>query len=344
MNSPVRVLVVDDAAFMRRSLVKLLSSDPGIQIVGEAANGREAIEVFELVRPSVICLDLDMPSMDGLTALKYIMTRRPTPVIIVSSLTGRENVPFETLRLGVIDFFPKPSTQAGDLQEQARHLIYLVRNAHNIRPDRLRRVPLTPPSPRVRLKTPCRHLVAIGGTTGSVCGFIRILSLLPPVTEQGFAVICQVPIHPAILASFVDSLKNYLGWQVESLSAPAGLHSGTALMVPAGSRISWKGEATIFAERSSTGDGLDVLFASCGERFGANSSLILLAGDRSDGIAGLRHAAGMGAACLIQDEATALYSTWSPDVDGSAGLFDLDHVLDDLSTTLLGTASAVKVA
>ncbi|MCC6131698.1 MAG: chemotaxis protein CheB [Acidobacteria bacterium] len=344
MNKIVRVLVVDDAAFMRRSLIKLLSSDPTIEIAGEASNGREAIEQFEVVRPSVICLDLDMPSMDGLTALKYIMTRRPTPVIIVSSLTGRENVPFETLRLGVIDFFPKPSTQAGDLQEQARHLIYLVRNAHNIRSERLRRVPLTPPSPKVRLKSPCRHLVVIGGTTGSVCGFIRILSLLPPVTERGFSVICQVPVHPAILASFVDSLKNYLGWHVESLAAPAFLHSGTALLVPPASRVLWRPDGTLLAEKSSATDSLDVLFASCGEKFVSNASLILLAGDRADGMAGLRHAASMGASCLVQDEGTALYSTWSPNLEGSAELFDLDHILEDLSSSLLGTPPVVKVA
>ena len=130
MTDTVRVLVVDDAAFMRRALIKLLRQAPDVEVVGEARNGIEAIRLFATTRPDVICLDVDMPEMDGITALKHFMATRPTPVIVVSSMTDRDNVPFELFRLGVIDFFPKPSSLVGAVEEQTRLLVYLIKNYH----------------------------------------------------------------------------------------------------------------------------------------------------------------------------------------------------------------------
>lgn len=341
MNDNVRVLVVDDAAFMRRSLIKLLSSDPSIEVVGEAANGREAVELAEALRPDVLCLDLDMPQMDGLTALKHLMSRRPTPVVVVSSLTDRENVPFETLRLGVLDFFPKPSASSGSLESQARHLLYLVRNARRIRSANLRRVPLAVARKRWTPRRNCQHVVVLGGTVGSVSGLLRILTLLPPEPAGGFSVLCQVPVHPAIVSSFVDSLRSYLGWEVERLSGLSPIRSGVATFLPAGSAVAWQGDRLAFVEGAP--EGLDTLFAACGERFGANATLILLAGDRDEGLRGLRDAAARGAACFVQDDRTALFSSWAPALDRGIGRFDLDHVLDSLGRALqarLGEAEA----
>ncbi|MBK8596521.1 MAG: response regulator [Holophagales bacterium] len=333
MNETVRVLVVDDAAFMRRSLIKLLSSDPSLEIVGEAANGREAVELADTLRPDVICLDLDMPQMDGLTALKHLMSRRPTPVVVVSSLTDRENVPFETLRLGVLDFFPKPSASSGSLESQARHLLYLVRNARRIRSGNLRRVPLDIARARLTPRQHCEHVVVLGGTVGSVSGLLRVLTLLPPQPVGGFSVLCQVPVHPAIVSSFVDSLRNYLGWEVERLSGLSPIRSGVATFLPSGSAVAWQGDRLALVDGGT--DGLDSLFVASGERFGANATLILLAGDTDEGLRGLREAAAHGAACFVQDDRTALFSSWAPALDRGIGRFDLDHVLDSLGRALL---------
>jgi two-component system chemotaxis response regulator CheB len=332
MTETVRVLVVDDAAFMRRSLIKLLSADPSLEVVGEAANGREAVERADALRPDVICLDLDMPQMDGLTALKHLMSRRPTPVVVVSSLTDRENVPFETLRLGVLDFFPKPSATSGSLESQARHLLYLVRNARRIRSANLRRVPLDVARTRIATRQKCDHIIVLGGTVGSVSGLLRILTLLPPQPAGGFSVLCQVPVHAAIVSSFVDSLRNYLGWEVERLSGLSPIRSGVATFLPAGASVAWSGDQLAIVDGSS--EGLDSLFASCGERFGANATMILLAGDTNEGQAGLRTAAERGAACFVQDDRTALFSSWAPALDRSIGRFDLDHVLESLGRAL----------
>jgi two-component system, chemotaxis family, protein-glutamate methylesterase/glutaminase len=329
---PVRVLIVDDAPFLRRAVAKLLASDPSVEIVGEASDGAEAVERAEATRPDVICLDLDMPRMDGLTALKHLMARRPTPVVVVSSLTDREDVPFETLRLGVLDFFPKPSASAGELESQARHLLYLVRNARSVRRENLRRIPLEVPPPRLHPQTPAGHVVALGGTLGSVAGLLRILSVLPPDPAQGLSVLCQVPIHPAIVSSFVDSLAHYLGWRVERLSGLSPLRPGVATLLPPGSGVAWAGDRLGVVD--GVAEVLDSLFEACGERFGPNATLILLAGDRRDGQAGLAAAAARGATCFVQDEETALFSSWSPALHRGIGRFDLDHVLDSLGRVL----------
>ena len=328
MNETVRVLVVDDAAFMRRSLIKLLASDPEVEIVGEASNGREAVELADAVRPDVVCLDLDMPQMDGLTALKHLMSRRPTPVVVVSSLTERENVPFETLRLGVLDFFPKPSAGSGRLEDQARHLLYLVKNARRIRSGNLRRVPLDAARPRLALRGGCERTIVLGGTVGSVSGLLRVLTLLPAQASGGFSVLCQVPVHPAIVSSFVDSLRSYLGWEVERHSGLSPLRSGVATFLPPSASVAWQGDRLALVEGGS--EGLDSLFAACGERFGPNATLVLLAGDREEGLRGLRRAAAFGAACFVQDEKTALFSSWAPALERTIGRFDLDHVVDSL--------------
>ena len=103
-----KVLVVDDSSFLRKLMVRLMAENPAIEVVGEARNGKEALELTEKLRPDVITLDINMPVMDGLTALKEIMNSFPTPVIMVSSLTTEDaQITFEALEKGAVEFFPK---------------------------------------------------------------------------------------------------------------------------------------------------------------------------------------------------------------------------------------------
>jgi two-component system chemotaxis response regulator CheB len=110
MNRWCKVVVVDDSAFMRMVITRMLKEDPEIEVVGTASNGFEAIEIVKTHRPSVVTLDVEMPEMDGLTALERIMKECPTPVIMVSALTkeGAE-VTLKALQLGAVDFIAKPS-------------------------------------------------------------------------------------------------------------------------------------------------------------------------------------------------------------------------------------------
>src|SRR5450432_4001954 len=118
---PLRVLIVDDSVFNRRSITEILNTSTEIEVVGKAADGEEALRLASMLQPDVITLDLEMPRMDGFTFLRILMSKQPTPVIVVSSYAQKENV-FKALELGALDFVTKPDRQiapdATDLREQ----------------------------------------------------------------------------------------------------------------------------------------------------------------------------------------------------------------------------------
>ncbi|HEU5074731.1 MAG TPA: response regulator, partial [Polyangiaceae bacterium] len=112
-SAPVRVLVVDDSAVNRRNIGEILSASPEIQVIGKAADGEEALRLVNTLKPDAITLDLEMPKMDGFTFLRILMSSRPTPVVVVSSYSQKENV-FKALELGALDFVAKPDNQEVD--------------------------------------------------------------------------------------------------------------------------------------------------------------------------------------------------------------------------------------
>src|SRR5579884_3387401 len=118
---PIRLLVVDDSAYNRRNIADVFADHPEVEVVGKAGDGEEALKLVTALKPDVITLDLEMPRMDGFTFLRILMSRAPTPVIVVSSYSQRENV-FKALELGALDFVTKPDRQispdAIELREQ----------------------------------------------------------------------------------------------------------------------------------------------------------------------------------------------------------------------------------
>ncbi|MBA1149518.1 response regulator, partial [Ectothiorhodospiraceae bacterium WFHF3C12] len=120
----VRAVVVDDSGFFRRRIRDLLNADPRIEVVGDAANGREAVEAVQRLRPDVVTMDIEMPEMDGITAVRQIMQRSPTPILMFSSLTYEgANATLEALDAGAVDFLPKRfSDISGDAEEAKRAL------------------------------------------------------------------------------------------------------------------------------------------------------------------------------------------------------------------------------
>jgi len=324
MSNPLRVLVVDDAAFMRATLVKLLRQDSDIEVIGEARNGREAIGIFNTTRPDVVCLDIDMPEMDGITALKHFMATRPTPVVVVSSMTDRQNVPFELFRLGVIDFFPKPSSLVGAVEDQTRLLLYVLRNAKHIRVENLARVPLRPARAGERGSAlPLQELV-VAGALGSVGALIRFLALVQGRSSD-LAFVCMVPIHEAIRSSFEESIGRLFGWQTAWLEDSLRLEAGRVCLIRPGSGVSF-GSDEIRLEGTSAGP-LDGLFAAAGQVLARRATMVLLAGSGCDGVEGLAAAHASGSRCFVQDPQTALFTTWQPQVPAGVEVLSLESVV-----------------
>ena len=144
-DKKIRVLIIDDAEFMRRALTKILSSEPNIEVVGYGKTGREGLEAIKKLKPDVVTLDIDMPEMDGITALKHIMIKYPTPVVVVSALTHKGEITFESLRLGVVDFLPKPSGSVSrDMELQKEDLIKRIKIASSVDINKVKRARIKP--------------------------------------------------------------------------------------------------------------------------------------------------------------------------------------------------------
>ncbi len=209
---PIRLLVVDDSAYNRRNIADVFATYPEVEVVGKAADGEEALRLATLLKPDVITLDLEMPRMDGFTFLRILMSRQPTPVIVVSSYSQKENV-FKALELGALDFVAKPTAQispdATDLREQILEKVMLVRQL---------RANFTPPSPISRRavsgsfgpdgrasfpdSTSMRaasayiapkHVIAIASSTGGPSALLEIFSKIPLTSTAGIVVAQHMP-------------------------------------------------------------------------------------------------------------------------------------------------------
>ncbi len=208
---PIKALVVDDAAFMRKQLVEVLSKSDDIEVVAVARHGAEALEAIKNIKPDVITLDVDMPVMDGLTTIKHIMVKNPVPVVMVSGLADHGRVTFEALRLGAIDFFPKPSgTISHDIGDSSQELVKTLKLAAGSNPKVIKRAIAT------NRKTPLNHgqnqnvdgVVVVLALQGAVSGFIRLFSALEGLPNVGF--MCVQDISSTVLSAYTRELSSFL--------------------------------------------------------------------------------------------------------------------------------------
>ncbi len=197
------MLVVDDSAYNRRTIADVFVGATDVEVVGKAADGEEALLLATLLKPDVITLDLEMPRMDGFTFLRILMAKQPTPVIVVSSYSQKENV-FKALELGAIDFVAKPDQRLApggvDVKEE---LLSKVRLLRTVRPSLFPRIRRTQPSlsdinasehppPSVN-RPPPKVVVAIGSSTGGPGALLEIFAKLPATTVAGFLVAQHMP-------------------------------------------------------------------------------------------------------------------------------------------------------
>ena len=205
-TQPIRLLVVDDSAYNRRNIADVFAGHAEVEVVGKAADGEEALRLATLLKPDVITLDLEMPRMDGFTFLRILMAKQPTPVIVVSSYSQKENV-FKALELGALDFVCKPDRQiAPDAAEVRDAILAKVLVVRSLRPT------FGPPPPSRKASGPWatekppesqitsgpsyvapKHLVAIASSTGGPSALLQIFAKLPPTTQAGFVVAQHMP-------------------------------------------------------------------------------------------------------------------------------------------------------
>jgi two-component system chemotaxis response regulator CheB len=241
---PVRVMVVDDSALVRRVVGRMLSLDPEINVVGTAANGKEALERIPLLNPDVLVLDIEMPVLDGLKVLDRLMRAQPLPVVMLSSYTrvgARETL--EALSLGAVDFVPKPGNQA-ELVSVVNELTAKVKAAAKSKVAKT--VPVIRPKvpggdgrfvPATVSVPGRRELVVIGSSTGGPAALQRIIPELPGDLPAGVVVVQHIPAgFTSILA---DHLAKISAIKVKHAEDGDPILPGQVLIAPAGADFSF---------------------------------------------------------------------------------------------------------
>jgi two-component system, chemotaxis family, protein-glutamate methylesterase/glutaminase len=320
-GSRLRVLVVEDSLTVRRRLCDALTSDPNIDIVGEADNGRHAIELCQRLRPDVVTLDMHLPLMSGLSATEYIMAHCPTPILIVSASTNRGELfkTYDALAAGAVDVLEKPRGDASDEGWDQRFIaaVRLVAKIKVITHLRARlgaaetrkSVPAPPPRPVFDSRSSPLSVIALGASTGGPSALVSVLQELPRTPKLTILVVLHIdePFGSAFADWLSDQTPHSVrfavdGEPVESNEARVLMAQPGRHLVADGSRLRLSNEA----ERHSCRPSIDVLFESLALSVAPRSAAALLTGMGRDGAAGLLALRVGGALTVAQDEETSV--------------------------------------
>jgi len=327
MDNPkkIKVLVVDDSAVVRQVLGQMLGSDKLVELIGLASDPIFAMEKMKTQWPDVIVLDVEMPRMDGLTFLRKIMSERPTPVVVCSTLTekGAETT-MQALAAGAFTIITKPKVGLKTfLQDSVEDLLGAVKAAAAANPRLLR--PVTP-APRVSVKLNADailpasghramaettdRLVAIGTSTGGTQALEAVLTKLPRVSP-GIVIVQHMP--EKFTASFAERLDSICEIEVKEAVNNDRVMPGRALIAPGGKHMLVKRSGAFYYVEVRDGPlvnrhrpSVDVLFRSVAHCAGKNALGVIMTGMGDDGARGLKELRDTGAHTIAQDEATCV--------------------------------------
>ena len=363
----VKVLVVDDSGFFRRRVSEILSSDSNIQVIGTATNGREAIDQALALKPDVITMDYEMPMMDGITAVRQIMQRCPTPVLMFSSLTHEgARVTLDALDAGAVDFLPKNFEDISRNPNKVKQL--LCEKIHTISRSNRRfssassstaTAPAAPAfasrsgssapavTPAARPAAPAHpastavprrkayRLVAIGTSTGGPVALQRVLTQLPGNFPAPIVLIQHMP--AAFTKAFAERLDKLCKISVKEAEDGDMLRPGLALLAPGGKQMMVDGRGAVRIlpgdERLNYRPCVDVTFGSAAKAFGDKVLAVVLTGMGADGREGARMLKQSGSQVWAQDEASCVIYGM-PMAVVKANLSDAVYSLDDIGRHL----------
>lgn len=319
----VRVLVVDDSAFMRNALQRMLASDPGIDVVGTARDGAEALEKARALAPDVVTMDVEMPRMDGLEALRRLMETAPVPVIMVSAYTtDGARATLDALDLGAVDFLPKNlSDLSVDIVRIREALVEKVRQIglrrgamRQRRTGRLLRFPppASAPAPAERAEVRRAGIVVIGASTGGPKALQEILPRLPAALPVPVVVAQHMP--PAFTGPFAERLDQMCRLRVKEAEEGEPLRPGVVLVAPGRGHLTLvrrPGREAAATVSEGRGDlvfrpSVDLLLTSAAEAYPGRVLAVVLTGMGNDGEEGVRAVRASGGRAIVQDEETSV--------------------------------------
>ena len=319
-DSPIRILVADDSPFMRVALTRMIESHARLRVVGEVADGRQALDEIARVDPDVITLDIDMPHANGLDVLRRIMQTRPKPVIVVSSVTqeGAEET-LEALALGAFDYIPKlVSDDSFNILSIRDDLVAKIFAAAASRPASssapakiVEKRPEPPPSPR-RGSFPSfiPGIVAIGASTGGPKALQDVLPRIPADFPAGIVIVQHMP--AGFTGPFARRLDQLSKISVHEASDDDAILPGHALLAPANWHITIHSRASsdlcVRLSKSPANSlhmpSVDVMMLSAAETCGPQVMGVIMTGMGSDGALGMKAIHDRGGYTVGQDEAS----------------------------------------
>jgi len=341
---PVRVLVVDDSASMRALICVTLSSDPAIQVVGQAADPLEAREAIKALNPDVMTLDVEMPKMNGLDFLEKVMRLRPLPVIMVSSLTDRgTSAAVSAMEIGAVDCIGKPTMEHPNTFAA---LPEKVKMAAQARFAARVSAPSAPTAPAASSGAPLNgRMVAIGASTGGVEAVLSILTQFPKICPP---TVVTLHLPAPFTKTFVQRLDRLCAASVAEASNGAPLTPGRIYVAPGTHahleiqrgevmRCSLREGELVSGHRPS----VDALFHSVAKVAGARAVGVILTGMGGDGAKGLMAMRRAGARTLGQDEASCVVYGM-PKMAFQLGAVEKQAPLQDMAMEILELTSAAR--
>lgn len=330
--NPIKVLVVDDSALIRKLLSEIINSSPLLHVVAVAEDAKDARKKIKLYNPDVLTLDIEMPGMNGISFLEKIMQLRPMPVIMISTLTEHgADITLKALSIGAVDFVPKPKVDLkNSLQSYADIIIEKIKNAAcvNVRCLDNTSQPTNKNTSSIQRKDRDNYdLVAIGASTGGTIALERIITQLP---ENSPPVVIVQHIPPGYSRAFANRLNAKSLVEVREAKDRDILKRGLILIAPGDFHIEVKHNKIHLNQNEKVSGhraSADVLFRSIIKN--KNSLAIILTGMGSDGAQGLKELYDAGTTTIAQDEASSLI--WGMpkkaiELGGATKVLPLDHI------------------
>jgi two-component system chemotaxis response regulator CheB len=322
MNRLVRVLVVDDSAYNRRTIIKMLESLPGVEVIGYAGDGEEALRKVIDLKPDLVTLDLEMPRMDGFTFLRIVMQSRPTPVIVVSARSEDTSV-FKALEFGAVEFVAKPSARISpELFSIRDDLLHKVRTIARTDMNKVLRraaadlpTPLRPALPAVPTTEPRSESlveqVVIGASTGGPPALQAIFAAIQRPIPVAFAVSQHMP--PGFTRAFAERLNKCSALDIREAASGDVVRPGQVLIAPGGRNLLFRrsGADVVAQVVEPTADqryvpSVDAMFEAASGIFGTKLLGVVLTGMGNDGARGTAIVKDQGGQTVAEAEETSV--------------------------------------
>ena len=319
MQNQIKVLIVDDSAFMRKSLSLLLESDPRIKVIDTANDGLAAIEKVKKLKPDIVTLDIEMPKMDGITALGKIMKECPTPVIMVSSLTIEgADVTLKALDLGAVDFIPKEmsfvSVAITGIKEELVNKVKAIYRSKSVvsRVNKLNYQNISKSSKFIHTtnKLPALNYRALGlgVSTGGPISLQKVIPLLSGKTRVPIFIVQHMP--PKFTASLAERLNSMSPLEVKEAENGEVVRNGVVYIAPGGLHMMLVKDRlnNVVIKISELPDNVlhrpsvDVMLESVQQIYGKYMLGVIMTGMGKDGLEGIKKLKAVGGHCIAQNE------------------------------------------